>query len=40
MGLFEISKTTLDRLNDMVSQVEDVQTTPLRDYCKCTGFGG
>lgn len=40
MDLFEISKATLERLNKVASQAEGIKTTPLRDYCKCTGFGG
>ena len=40
MERFEISKKTLEHLSVVATQVEKVQSSPLRDYCKCTGFGG
>ncbi len=40
MNKFEISEATLNCLNEKVAQKECYESTNLRDYCKCTGFGG
>lgn len=40
MEKFEISKATLDRLNELVAQNQEPQNTIVDDYCNCTGFGG
>lgn len=40
MKQFEISEEVLNRLLDLANQNPRTESTPLEDYCNCTGFGG
>ena len=40
MKQFEISSETMSRLNELVAQNQRTETTPLEEWCNCTGFGG
>jgi len=40
MEKFEISKATLDRLNELAAQNQETETRIVDEYCNCTGFGG